>query len=69
MAGFPKNKQWYVGRCYINMPQANYIELLFPYIVLWRQEMDAGFGGKHAYNFLYELLPFLAGVAVQDGIC
>eukprot|EP00957_Ditylum_brightwellii_P201043 15323818-Ditylum_brightwellii.AAC.1 len=30
--------------------------------------MHAGFGDKHAYNFLCELLPFLAGVAVQDGI-
>jgi hypothetical protein len=68
MAGFPKNEQWYVGRCYSNMPQANYVELLFPRIILWRQEMHAGFGDKHAYNFLYELLPFLAGVAVQDGI-
>eukprot|EP00957_Ditylum_brightwellii_P110238 8408216-Ditylum_brightwellii.AAC.1 len=30
--------------------------------------MPAGFCDKHVYNFLYKLLPFLAGVAVQDGI-
>eukprot|EP00957_Ditylum_brightwellii_P008460 641688-Ditylum_brightwellii.AAC.1 len=68
MAGFPKNEQLYVGRCYSNMPQTNYVELFFPNIVLWRQEIHGGIGDKHAYNFLYKLLPFLAGVAVQDGI-
>jgi hypothetical protein len=68
MAGFSKHEQWYVGRCYADMPTVDYIKFLFPNIDKWKKEMNGKFGDKHAYNMLYGLLPYLAGVAVQDGI-
>jgi hypothetical protein len=72
MAGFARKDAYFVPRTKISPPTewGDVTALIFPDIDIWRWQVDAPNGDKSsaARNFLYETLPFLAHVAVQDGI-
>ena len=72
MAGFRLNEEYHVPRTHIALPHCIdfYMRLLFPNVVRWRAEVQSGFGDKStcAKNFIYDLLPWLTQVLVQNGI-
>lgn len=72
MSGFARDDSFFVPRCDIVFPDewGDITKLVFPNIDIWRAQADAPNGDKSnaAKNFLYEMLPFLALVVVQDGI-
>ena len=75
MAGFGKTEGYYVPRAYLELPMPidDLVLLLFPHINQWKyQHKESERINKTARrsgnNFLLVLLPFLAKVAVQDGI-
>lgn len=72
MAGFETDEEYYVPRILLEMPW-NGMEMtsaVFPHYMQWVEQQMSPFGDKTkaCENFLYKLLPFLAIVALQDGI-
>ena len=72
MAGFQTNEEYYVPRCLLVLPwSTNEItRAVFPQYDTWVQQYFSPQGDHSvaAKNFLEETLPFLAVVALQDGI-
>jgi hypothetical protein len=72
MAGFQTKEEYYVPRSLLNLPweQEQIVSAVFPQYKTWVQQYLSPDGdhSKAAKNFLEELLPFLAIVALQDGI-
>jgi hypothetical protein len=72
MAGFQPNEEYYVPRCLLEMPwnAREMVQAVFPRYNQWilQQQSPDGDDSDAAKNFLYETLPFLALVALQDGI-
>ena len=74
MSGFPKTDVYFVrGRATLVHDRHSWgaiTKLLLPKIDKWREESDSNGGDKSecAKTFLYEILPWLVEVLVQDGI-
>jgi hypothetical protein len=71
MAGFQKNDTYFVPRVEVAPPftAEEMSNLVFPQISKWRQQhsSEEGDPSEAARNFLYEVLPMLARVVMQDG--
>ena len=72
MAGFTKEEAYFVPRCFLPLPiPINELEeLLVPELSNWRIQSQSvgGDNTNAARNFLYDTIPFMLEVAVQDGI-
>ena len=77
MAGFPKDGGYLVPRTHINVNMYTQkhgkdpIDLIFPLHQAWQQQQsDLEHGDQNicAQNLLFETLPFLAEVVIQDGM-
>jgi hypothetical protein len=72
MAGFQTNEEYYVPRCFLDMPWTpdEMVRAIFPQYESWRQQYlsPQGDDSEAARNFIQETLPFLSMVALQDGI-
>ena len=72
MAGFHPNEEYYVPRCLIDMQwhPDDMVKAVFPRYNQWIQQQQSPQGdhSEAAKNFLHKTLPFLALVALQDGI-
>jgi Centromere DNA-binding protein complex CBF3 subunit, domain 2 len=74
MAGFKVDEEYFVPRTQLsmmnNMTKEEVTRAIFPKIDDWRDEREshAGDKGPAAKSFLYDVLPYLAMVVVQDGI-
>jgi len=70
MANFLPDETYYCPRATIGtpLPVADLSHLLFPHLASWRFQEAHIYGDKGGKHFLYELLPYLAEVCVQDGI-
>jgi len=72
MAGFSKDETYFVPRTLLNLPWTDdeCCRFLFPQIDTWREQSASinGDDSEAARNVLLHVLPFLAHVAVQDGI-
>ncbi len=71
MAGFRAIETWWVSRTEVELPWTDEqcALICFPKIVLWQEQQGSltGDKDKSAVNFLYEVLPYLARVILQDG--
>jgi len=72
MAGFQPNEEYYVPRCLLELPwtEDEIVRAVFPKYNTWIHQYQSPDGDHSdaAKNFLLETLPFLAMVAIQDGI-
>jgi len=72
MAGCGKDEPYFVARTLLQLPWTDEecCHFIFPLIDTWREQTASvnGDDSEAGRNFLYEVLPFLARVAVQDGI-
>ena len=73
MAGFRQDDEYFVPRASIRLPNSihYYIERLLPDLTEWKRQSwmpQVGDKSECCRNFLYDLLPFLVKVIVQDGI-
>jgi hypothetical protein len=72
MAGFQTDEEYYVPRTLLEMPWTplEMTRAVFPRYDQWVAQQQSPFGDNSmaASNFLYQTLPFLALVALQDGI-
>jgi hypothetical protein len=72
MSGFDKDGPYNVPRTRISIGNTfgqNAVEIIFPQYHIWLQQCASSNGDKSvtAQNFLFETLPFLAKVVIQDG--
>ena len=71
MSGHLRSDEYFVPRTLLEIPEqwGDIMELIFPLARVWRFQHHSPMGDKSeaAYNFLYEVLPFLALVVIQDG--
>jgi hypothetical protein len=72
MAGFSQEESYYVPRTLIDLPLPidQLCHLLLPKLTEWRTQAESPLGDKTSCcrQFLYEVLPFLVEILVQDGI-
>lgn len=72
MAGCGKDEPYFVARTLLQLPwnDEECCHFIFPQIDTWREQAASvnGDNSEAARNFLFEVLPFLARVAVQDGV-
>ena len=71
MAGFGPRETYFVGRTEVSLPfedEEAMVRAVFPRIGVWRDEVEDN-GDRHesAKNFLFQTLPFLARVLLEDG--
>ena len=73
MAGFRQSDPYFVARTEIPLPYSQddfeYVKHVFPLYEVWLNQYNSPQGDKHksAKNFLYQTIPFLARVVLQDG--
>jgi hypothetical protein len=72
MAGFSKEEMYFLSRMFLELPNDReaLCHALLPQLETWRNESKRR-GGDHsecANNFLYEVIPYLVEVLIQDGI-
>jgi hypothetical protein len=72
MAGFSKEEIYFLSRMFLELPNAReaLCHALLPQLETWRNQSKCP-GGDHsecANNFLYEVIPYLIEVLIQDGI-
>jgi hypothetical protein len=72
MAGCGKDEPYFVSRTLLELPWTDEecCHFIFPQVDTWREQAASvnGDNSEAARNFLFEVLPFLARVAVEDGI-
>ena len=72
MSGHKKDDKYYVPRALLTLPWSDdqICQHIFPKLALWQSQFRNPLGdhSKAAENMLFDLLPYLAKVVVQDGI-
>lgn len=72
MAGFSQDESYFVPRTFVELPVPidQLVHIILPKLAEWRMQAESPHGDKTTCcrKFLYEILPYLVEVLVQDGI-